>query len=277
MKWLAFAALWIVSNIALSGTNDAIHTCYDKTIQPSHTALDSDIVVAIDQTTLLDPHLKQSVADNIKPFLEANMGFTIITFSAFTQGHYTEVVTSGKLDAPLDINKRNDIPKLALAKFDQCFSHQSQEAAQIVGAALRNAYNGTSGEIAKSDVLASIKSISTLVANSKARNKVVLIVSDLLENSSISSFYADKGLSVRKIDPQRELKLVEDNQLFGDFQGARLYVIGTGILAEDAKATKSYRDPIKMKALTDFWEIYFKKSKAQVIEIGQPALLNPIH
>ena len=50
-----------------------------------------------------------------------------------------------------------------------------------------------------------------------------------------------------------------------------------GEAAEDAKATKSYRDPIKMKALTDFWEIYFKKSKAQVIEIGQPALLNPIH
>lgn len=277
MKASVFVAAMLLSSIALAGQTDAIHTCYDKMVQPDSGVLDTEIFVAIDQTTLLDQRLKQLVADNIKPFLLPNMGFVILTFSAYTQGHYTDVLTSAKLDAPLDASKRNDIPKLALAKFDQCFSHQPQQAAQLVGNALRSAYEGTSSEIAKSDVLASIKSISSLVQNSKAHNKIVLIVSDMLENSSISSFYGGGGLSVRKIDPEKEMKLVEENQLFGDFGGARLYVIGAGILPEDVKSTKSYRDPKTMQALTAFWKTYMDKSKAQLIEFGQPALLSPIH
>ena len=277
MKACVFAATLLLSGVALAGQTDAIHTCYDKTIQSDGGAIDTELFVAIDQTTLLDPHLKQLVADNIKPFLLPNMGFAILTFSAYPQGHYTEVLTSAKLDAPLDQAKRNDIPKLALAKFDQCITRQPQQAAQLVGNALRTAYDGTTSEIAKSDVLASIKSISSLVLNSKAHNKIVLIVSDMLENSSISSFYADAGLSVRKIEPVKEMKLVEENQLLGDFGGARLYVIGAGILPEDVKRAKSYRDPKTMQALTVFWKAYIEKSKAQLVEFGQPSLLNPIH
>ena len=265
------------SGLAVAGQTDAIHTCYDKAIQRSGESLETELFVAIDQTTPLDQTLKQLVADNIKPFLIPNNGFAILTFSAYTQGHYTGVVASGKLDASINQAKRNDISKPVLYKFDQCMIRQPQQAALLVGAALRTAYDGTSSEIGKSDVLASIKSIATLVRNSKARNKVVLIVSDMLENSSVSSFYADKGLSVRKIDPSTEMKLVEDNQLLADFGGARFYVIGAGLLAKDAKKTKNYRDPKTMQALANFWKNYLEKSKAQLVEFGQPALLNPLH
>lgn len=276
MKAGVFAVTMLLSGLAMAAQTDAIHTCYDKTIQASGTPVDTELFVAIDQTTLLDLKLKQLVADSIKPFLIPNNGFAILTFSAYTQGRYTEMLASAKLDAPIDPAKRNDIPKLALAKFDQCIARQPQQAAQLVGSALRTAYDGTTSEIAKSDVLASIKSISSLVQNSKARNKIVLIVSDMLENSSVSSFYTDRGLSVRKIDAAKEMKLVEENQLLGDFSGARVYVIGAGILADDAKQTKSYRDPKTMQALTFFWKTYLEKSNAQLIEFGQPALLNPL-
>lgn len=37
---------------------------------------------------------------------------------------------------------------------------------------------------------------------------------------------------------KKELKLVADSQLFVDFGGARVYVIGAGLLAEDAKQRK---------------------------------------
>jgi hypothetical protein len=276
MKVGVFLTSVLFSGLAVAGQTDAIPTCYDKAIQRGNEPLDAELFVAIDQTTPLDLTLKQLVADTIKPFLAPNNGFAILTFSAYTQGHYTEVVTSGKLDATIDQVKRNDISKPVLAKFDQCMMRQPQQAALLVGGALRAAYNGTSSDIAKSDVLASIKSIAALVRNSKARTKIVLIVSDMLENSSVSSFYADKGLSVRKIDPLKEMKLVEDNQLLADFGGARFYVIGAGLLADDAKKTKSYRDPKTMQALANFWKTYLEKSKAQLIEFGQPALLNPI-
>nr|WP_198983160.1 hypothetical protein [Herbaspirillum sp. ASV7] len=278
MKW---SALLLIASLAgadaWAGAIDAIPTCHDNKLVGAPTAtLETELFVAIDQTTLLDGSLKQSVADNLKPFLTPGNGFQVITFSAYTQGHYTEVLASGRLDATLDPARRNDISKTALAKFDQCMTRQPQLAAQVAGTALRSAFEGTSGEIAKSDVLASIKAIAELSRKSKARNKVVLLVSDMLENSSVSSFYADHGHSVRKIDPAREMQLVEQNQLLGDFGGARVYVIGAGLLSEDAKKSKSYRDPKTMQALAGFWKTYLEKSGAQLVEFGQPALLSPI-
>lgn len=277
MKLNVLLAGLLFSCVATAGQTDAIRTCYDKTIGLPTTPLETELFVAIDQTTPLDPTLKQLAADNLKQFLKPGNGFAVLTFSAYTQGHYTEVLASGKLDPSLEQAKRNDISKTALNKFDQCIARQPQQAAQLAGSALRAAYDGTTSDIAKSDVLASIKAISSLVQNSKARNKIVLIVSDMLENSSVSSFYADKGLSVRKIDVAKELKLAEDNQLLADFGGARVYVIGAGLLAADAKKAKSYRDPKTMQALAGFWKAYLEKSGAQLVEFGQPALLNPIH
>lgn len=277
MKWCLIWAPMLLSGLAHAGQADAIRTCYDKTVPGAAAPLETEVFVAIDQTTPLDPALKQLVADNLKPFLVANSGFAVLTFSAYTQGHYTEVIASGRLDAALAANQRNDVPKVALAKFDQCMARQPQLAAQLAGNALRAAYGGTSSDIAKSDVLASIKAISSLVRDSKASNKVVVIVSDMLENSSVANFYADKGLSVRRIDPAKELRAAEENQLLADFGAARVYVIGAGLLAGDAKQARSYRDPKTMQALASFWTAYLTKSKATLVEFGQPALLKPVH
>jgi hypothetical protein len=276
MKFAAFLIGAAISSIAMAGQADAIATCYDKKLLAKPEALETEFFVAIDQTTPLDAKLKQLVADIIKPFLIPNYGFSVISFSAYVQGHYIEVLTSGKLDASLDTAQRNDISKPVLAKFDQCMARQPQQAAQSVGGALRTAFEGTSSQIAKSDVLASIKAISSKVRSSNARNKVVLIVSDMLENSSVSSFYADKGTSVRKIDPTKELKLVDDNQLLADFGGARVYVIGAGLLSDDSNKSKRYRDPKTMQALSAFWTSYFEKSNGELVEFGQPALLNAV-
>jgi hypothetical protein len=199
-----------------------------------------------------------------------------MTFSAFSQGRYAQVVSAGTIEPGIAAGARDDISKPLLAKFDACEKRQPQIAMQMIGDALRGAFGGASAELAKSDVMASLKSMSTRVKKSPVKQKVVLIASDMLENSSVTSFYSDKGASVRKIDPARELKLAADNDLFGDFGGAQIYVIGAGLLGEDAKKVKKYRDPKTMHALTDFWNGYFQKSNGSVVEIGQPALLNAI-
>jgi hypothetical protein len=271
-----FAGL-MFSGAALAGQSNVLPVCHDdKRLPPNAGPLDTEIFVAIDQTTPLDNKLKQLVADNIKPFIRPNNGFSVMTFSAYTQGHYMEVKVSGKLDSVLGTEQRNDISKPVLAKFDQCITQQPRQASQAIGGALRAAFEGTSSDIAKSDVLASIKAISSKVRESTARNKVVLIVSDMLENSSISSFYSDKGKAVREIYPMKEMKVVEENQMLADFNEARIYVIGAGLLSDDADKARHYRDPKTMRALADFWRSYFKKSGSQLIEFGQPALLNPV-
>jgi len=267
----------MASGAAMAGSQNAIPTCFsDKLQPPKGTGVDTELFVVIDQTTPFDTGLKQSIANNIKPFLKAGNAISVIQFSAFTQGHYTDVLVYAKLDPELPHDMRNDVSKPVLSKFDQCQSGQPRMAGQVVGGALKAAFGTSSNAIDKSDVLGSMKDISAKVRQSIANRKLVLLASDMLENSSVSSFYAKQA--AREIDSAKELDLVKKNDLFGDFGDAEVYVIGAGLLADDAKAPKGiYRSPQIMRALSTFWREWFAKSHAKVIDFGQPALLNPIH
>ena len=266
--------LCVVPMVSIAG--GAIPSCYDSRLPPTSSAVPSvELFVVIDQTTLLDDTLKQAVANQVRPFLVAGNSFSVLVFSAYTQGRYTQVLTTGQLDLPLPSGERDDVSKPVLTKFDQCMARQLALAAQTVGGALRAAFDRTSGDIAKSDIWASLKDISAKVRQSPATEKVVLLVSDMLENSSVSSFYMSQ--TVRKIDPVHELQLAVSNQLIGDFGGARFYVMGAGLLNNiDQKSKAQYRDPKTMQALGSFWRSYFEKSRAQLLEFGEPALLNQI-
>jgi hypothetical protein len=266
----------LASCLAVAGNTDAIPSCYNAKIPAPNATTDTEIFVVIDQTTLFDDGLKQSIADNIRPFLKAGNAFSVTQFSAYIQGHYTDVLVSGKLDFVLAKASRNDISKPVLNNYDHCMANQPRLAGQLVGRAMKSAFGGSSNDIAKSDILASLKDISSKVRQSKAQHKIVLFASDMLENSSVSSFYANQG--VRQINPEKELMQVADNQLFGDFGGARVYVIGAGLLPEEANHIKgAYRSTQTMQALSRFWAVYFQKSNADLTEFGQPALLNPVH
>ena len=272
---LLFTSSLLTSSLVMAGQMDAIPTCYSAKITTPTVNVATELFVIIDQTTPFDAGLKQSVADNVRPFLQSNQAFSVTQFSAFTQGHYTDVLVSGKLDATLAQKQRNDISKPVLAKYDQCIAMQTKQASWLLGGAMKSAFSVGNNDIAKSDVLASLKDISGKVKQSTADRKIVLIASDMLENSSLTSFYAKQA--VRQINPEKELKLAADNRMFGDFGGAKVYVIGAGLLAEDAKQAKGvYRSPQTMQALTTFWKAWFQKSNAEVVEFGQPALLNPV-
>jgi hypothetical protein len=129
-------------------------------------------------------------------------------------------------------------------------------------------------DLSKSDILAALKDISDKVRASPASDKVVLLASDMLENSSVSSFYSHNA--VRRIDPKAEMMKATAAGLIGDFGGARVYVIGAGLLAGDAKVKNAYRDPQTMSALKEFWTLYFQKSNASIGEFGAPALLGAV-
>ena len=98
----------------------------------------------------------------------------------------------------------------------------------------------------------------------------MILASDMLENSSITSFYANNA--VRQIDAKNELKKVGDSDFFADFGNADVFVIGTGI-------TKNYKKYINAKQLSSFskfWSEYFEKSNARLVDFGTPALKSVI-
>lgn len=270
------AALLIVTGYAFAGSQNAIQTCFsDKLPAPKGLAVDTELFVIIDQTTPLDDRLKQSIANNVRPFIKAGNTISVTQFSAFTQGHYTDVVVSLTLDPELPAALRNDISKPVLTKFDQCQANQPRQAGKLIGAGLKTAFGSSSNTIEKSDVISSLKDISASVNQSTAQRKIVLLASDMLENSSVTSFYSNSA--VRHIAVEKELELVRKGDLFGNFGNAEVYVIGAGLLAEDKKDLKgTYRSPQIMGALKGFWNQWFEKSKAKLVEFGAPALLNQI-
>lgn len=238
------------------------------------------LYVVLDQTVVLDANLKQSLADIIKKNIEPGMGFTVLSFSAFSQGKYLDHVATGIIETTIDKKLRNDISVKALESFDKCMQGQFGYGLKLVLGSVGQVLQQSNSELQKSDVFASLAESSRLVKDNNSAKKVVLVVSDMLENSTVSSFYSNNN--VRKIDPEREIKNVESNGLLSDFGGADIYVMGAGMLQEPqggvtaSKKDVRYRDPKTMAALKKFWEMYFSRSNGKLEEFGMPALLSTI-
>lgn len=271
-KLLIFFLLTVSLNAL--GQTGVIPSCYDTKLPALNKEIKQDLFVLIDQTTLLDDQLKQQVADQVRPFLVAGNSFSILVFSSYSQGKYTQLLVTGGLEQKIATNARNDVSKPLLAKHDQCMARQPLMAAQAAGAALKFAFENSTNALAKSDIFASMKEMSGKIRQSTASSKIVLVVSDMLENSSITSFYQNQ--TVKLITPEKELFLATESKMLGDFGDARVYVMGAGLLSGDAQKNGIYREPQRIAALQSLWRQYFEKSNAQLIEFGQPSLLNPI-
>ena len=189
-------------NNSFAGQND-LTSCYAPKVPAKDAVFNAELFVVVDQTTLFNMPLKQAIANSARPFLEPGSGVTVIKFSAYKMGQYTDVLTSIKLDSEIPKDMRDDISKKTLTTFDRCIKYQSKKAGHIVGNALKNAFEGASENFDKSDVLFSLKAASIRVNKSEAHKKVVLIASDMLENSSISSFYSRQAVR-RGTDEQAE-------------------------------------------------------------------------
>ena len=269
------AALSTGAGPAFAGITNDIPSCYAANhIQPVAGPVAHELFIGIDQTTVFDDKLKAQIAETALKAVQPGRAYTLFDFSAFSQGRYTEVVTRGVIEPPVPEQLRADISERALRSFDACMAGQSMYAKKTLLAAVAQVESAATNDLAKSDILAALKDISDKVRASPASDKVVLLASDMLENSSVSSFYARN--SVRRIDPRAEMKKATAAGLVGDFGGARVYVVGAGLLTGDAKSKNVYRDPETMNALKEFWTLYFKRSNATVGEFGAPALLGPV-
>lgn len=280
MKNVLLMALTLASLLrpAYAGVQNDIPSCYAANPRIGRVAPtpDTELFVLVDQTTLLDQNLQNSVRENVARLVRPGMAFVIASFSAFSQGRYMEILNAGALEVGLPNDVRDNAPASALKAFDACMAGQQQFGVKMAAVALNKALAGSSPVLAKSDVLASIRDLSARVRGAAAKDRVVFIVSDMLENSSVSSFYADSN--VRKIDPMKELSLAADAKVIGDFGGARVFVLGAGLVAEAAsgKGKTVYRDPKTIAALRDFWTQLFTKANAQLVEFGTPALMSAV-
>lgn len=268
-----------LSSLVLADTSNEIPSCYvanKLTVTPP--ATQTELFVLIDQTTPLDGKLQALVRENVGRLVQPGNAFTIATFSSFGQGKYVEVLSAGTLEQNFSESDRNSTGTRVLQTFDNCLRGQLDFGRRTAGAALNKALTGSSIDFAKSDVMGSVKELSARVRTSKVQNKVVFLVSDMLEHSGVSSFYASKN--VRLLDVNVELKKAEAAKMFADLGGARVFVLGAGLVQmttkDGAKDSGVYRAPESMNRLQDFWQKYFERSNSKLEHFGAPALLVPV-
>lgn len=264
----------LIASLLFSSSLSA-NSCYDifKLDSKPEQPIDTAVFILIDETTLFDDKLKQQIISNALSKISANNYIYIAKFSAFISGHYNEKVFDFLLDSPLSEKQRYNERKDTLNKIDKCIKDQSGYVHNSVKSSIMNSFLKAGGDIPKSDILYALKDFGVnVIAQVEAKEKIVILASDMLENSTITSFYA-KGTS-RLINEDAEIKKVEANQLLTNFGAAKVYVIGTGIVSSDKSST--YRDPKILSALKSFWGTYISKSNGELIEMGQPALKSNI-
>ncbi len=270
-------------SVALAGSAQAglvndVPSCYAAThIVPDPHPYDRMVYILLDQTMLLDPQLQQSVANNTMRLLTPGTKFVIAEFSAYSQGRYLDVLHTGIIEKPLAQGRVNETPMKAAARLAQCIDMQKNFATKMVVTTLAQVFKASTFSLDQSDIMQALKTVSPAIAQDPATQKIVFVITDALENSSVSSFYAHG--TVRLVNPKAELTKAKAAGMLGDFGGARVYLLGAALMPPPDKGTKAqrdgYRDARVLHSLSAFWHDYFKASNANLVEFGEPALVEP--
>jgi hypothetical protein len=271
----AFAAFFAPAAAHAQGPRDhAIPSCYEQLREYAPRGSLGSLTVIIDQTTYLDARLRQIVRETVGRLVKPGTSVSIAVFSAYLQGRYLDVLVSGQVESPIAPKQRDFVPKRQLLQTDQCLEQQLLFARRLMEKTIDSAFAASDPNLAKSDILAALHDVSRHVAASSGDGRIVIVVSDMLENSSITSFYQAGRL--RLIDPEGELRRVASAGIAADFYGAKVFVIGAGAAPGKSSDERSYRDPRGMLALESFWRRWFAAGKGELVEFGKPTPLREI-
>jgi hypothetical protein len=232
----------------------------------------SEVLILFDRTTTLPTDVSASIQRHLAEMLSPGVKFTVASFSTYSAYEHNRIELTVAVDPELPEADRAGYGMGALRRLDRCLAQQLQTSARRLRDSLETLFNSANNESPRSDIAGAISAFSENVAQSRAPSKTVIVISDMLENSSVSSFY--RNGEMRVIDPTAELQRIESAGLTAQLEGARVFVIGAGLVPEDVRSMRSNDE---MRALREFWTVYFELAGATSIQIGQPLLVTPIN
>lgn len=271
MLALGLVSLVLAAPAARAETAMLAQSCYKAVNQPSPEPREA-LFVLIDDSVGFDDNVNRRVTDMVVRWLQPGRHVEVLTFAAHISGHYAEVIMSGDVEPVPGDDFTDDLKRSERGKFEHCIRQQLPLARQALAATVQTALSKQDKGVSNSDLLVNISRAANRVAASKAPKKTVLVVSDMLENSTITSFYA--GGKVRGIDASAELAKAEKAGVMAEFGGADVFIFGLGYLAANGPAAKdTYLDPKRSQPLTQFWKEYVNRSHGHIREIGVPLML----
>ncbi|WP_429219011.1 hypothetical protein [Aeromonas veronii] len=256
---------------ALAAERNDIQSCYERNgladMKPAGTG--RELVVIIDQTIPMPEDLQRSSWGQIERFVQAGDRVKLYTFSAFLPGEYLRLTYAGQLDMPLEGEVRDDVSMRKLRGLDTCLTTQTKVFRNGFGKQFVKALRDARQDIPKSEIMNSLRKVGEdMKAEQGVSDRVVFLISDMLEHSDYTSFYATN--KIKQLNVGDELKRAKSKGLFADLQGARVYVTGAGLVTDAVK--HAYRSGKTMDALGDFWSQYFEHSHATLVNFGAPSL-----
>ena len=266
------AVLAVVSTSPAFSAQQEIGSCYDavKLQDVEVPELKRELFVIVDQTVEFDKQLQEQAFQKVMKFLSPGDRIVVVSFSAYVADRYTDVVFDGVLDTHLEDEQRYNISKKVLRVLDKCYEVQDAGVRQGAGKSLLSIFQGATAKLPNTELIGNLSLLGRdVMRNAKTDERYVLVVSDMLEHSSIASFYS--GGKLRTVNAETELKKVQDSGMVADFSGANVYVLGAGYSLKGA-----YRAATEMRSIEKFWRAYFEAADAKIGEFGSPALISEI-
>ena len=264
------SALLLAPLLAVAGERNDIPDCYSYAKVGEYRPAQSgrELTVIIDQTIPMPEVIQKATWAQVQRFVQPGDKVRLYGFSAFVPGQFMQLRFAGELNRGIDDKVRNNVGMQSLRTFDTCLTEQRSFFNKTLGKVFVTTLREASEDIARSEIFHSLREIGNDLGQQPAQERVVLLVSDMLENSDFGSFYANNR--IRDLQPAAELKRVADKGLFADLQGARVYVVGAALVTKDIK--QAYRSGKTIQALEDFWKGWFAGSNAQLVAFGAPSL-----
>ncbi|WP_342754285.1 hypothetical protein AAGQ96_18535 [Pantoea sp. MBD-2R] len=271
MRGLIGLILVTLAGFAHAAERNDIPSCYRYAQLEAERPADSgrELVIVIDQTVKVPLALKKSLWQHVIRYVQPGDRVVLYQFSALLQDNYLKRAFDGKLEALFTNQKaRNNMGMESLKNLDSCLLKQKQYFDQGIGKLMATSFAAEGDNVAKSEIIDSLKHIATDLENDPAPEKSLVLVSDMLENSAFGSFYSNN--QIRLLTPQQEIARVEKQGLIAAFHGAKIYVAGAGLI--DTSAKNNYRSGKIMQQLEAFWRRYFIASDAELVSFGAPEL-----
>lgn len=268
-KAFALLSLFLPAALVAAERND-LGSCYDRARLSSYKppASGRQLVLVVDQTVNMPEDLQRSAWAGITRFVQPGDQVKVYSFSAFVPGEYMRLLADVTLDTPPGEKTRNDMNMARLRTLDRCLKQQEQQFVGVVGGQFVKALREASEQLPRSEIMHALREVGQDIQRQVAKDRVLFLVSDMLENSDYTSFYANNR--IRDLNLERELNLAEKQNVFADLQGVRVYVSGAGVVTSGIK--HSYRSSKTMDRLQSFWFEYFKRSGALLEGFGMPML-----
>jgi hypothetical protein len=225
-----------------------------------------ELVIIIDKTTALSDELRLAARDAAEHFIHRGDEVLIYQFTAYLKTDFLRLPFRGRLEVDMPKGRRDSIGQEDLRVFDRCLAEQAAFFKTLFEVKFDDSTGRPTVNFDKSEILFSLKQIAADLQKRKVEHRVILLISDLLENSDFSNFYQNN--QVRLLDPKLEIDRVRQKDLLADFDGAHIYIHGAGLI--DPSEKRSYRSGVTIKALQSFWTDYFSLSNATVEAFGAP-------